>query len=182
MTLITDFRTIERTDFDRPVDPAPAAEQATDERPPLADPATVDGDGFVLGERQLLARQLLRPFWCAGALLMMLDGLTTYIALTYFAEDGAREGNPLGVWVIDQIGVAGMCTAKVLIGVLMMWRLAIAAERGHRWSLLNRSILLRERPMWIVRRNAAWALAFSVVLMGVVVGNNLRAIVSLAMQ
>jgi hypothetical protein len=30
-----------------------------------------------------------------------------------------------------------------------------------------------------VRRNAAWTLAFSVVLMGVVVGNNLRAIVTL---
>jgi hypothetical protein len=32
---------------------------------------------------------------------------------------------------------------------------------------------------WKVRRNAAWALAFSLVLMGVVVGNNIRAIVTL---
>ena len=124
-------------------------------------------------------RQLIRPFWVVGAFLMMLDGLTTYIALTFFAEQGAREGNPLGVWVIEQIGVAGMCIAKVIIGVAMMWRLAAAADRGHRMRLLNRSLTFRNRPEWKVRRNAAWTLALSVVLMGVVVGNNLRAIVTL---
>jgi hypothetical protein len=59
-------------------------------------------------------RQLLRPFWFVGALLMMLDGLTTYIALTFFAEEGAREGNPIGVWAIEHLGVAGMCTAQGL--------------------------------------------------------------------
>lgn len=124
-------------------------------------------------------RQLLRPFWFVGALLMMLDGLTTYLALTYHADAGAREGNPLAAWVIEQIGVAGMCTLKVLIGVAVMWRLATAADRGHRISWLNRTILLRRRPMWKVRRNAAWTLAFSLVLMGIVVGNNIRAIVTL---
>ena len=124
-------------------------------------------------------RQLLRPFWFVGALLMMLDGLTTYLALTYHADAGAREGNPLAAWVIDQIGVAGMCTLKVLIGVAVMWRLATAADRGHRISWLNRTIFLRRRPLWKVRRNAAWTLAFSLVLMGIVVGNNIRAIVTL---
>jgi hypothetical protein len=124
-------------------------------------------------------RQMLRPFWFVGALLMMLDGLTTYIALTFFHDQGAREGNPLGVWAIGHIGVAGMCTLKVLIGVAMMWRLAATADRGHRSRWMNRGILLRERPAWKVRRNAAWALAFSLVLMGVVVGNNIRAIVTL---
>jgi Domain of unknown function (DUF5658) len=124
-------------------------------------------------------RQLLRPFWFVGALLMMLDGLTTYLALTYHADRGAREGNPLAAWAIEHIGVAGMCTVKVLIGVAVMWRLAAAADRGHRISWLNRTIFLRERPMWKVRRNAAWTLAFSLVLMGIVVGNNIRAIVTL---
>ena len=75
-----------------------------------------------------------------------------------------------------------MCIAKVLIGVAMMWRLAAAADHGHRLRLLNRGLTFRNRPEWKVRRNAAWTLAFSVVLMGVVVGNNLRAIVSLATQ
>lgn len=130
------------------------------------------------GEREPTARQLLRPFWFVGALLMMLDGLTTYIALEYFGNDGAREGNPIGVWVIDQIGVAGMCAGKVLIGVLMMWSLAATADHGHRVEWLNRGLRGR-RPRWKVQRNAAWTLAFSLVLMGVVVGNNLRAIVSL---
>jgi len=114
--------------------------------------------------------------------LMMLDGLTTYIALTDHADAGAREGNPIAVWAIDHIGVVGMCTLKVLIGVLMIWRLAATAERGHRYKWMNRGILLRRLPEWKVRRNAAWTLAFSVLLMGVVVGNNVRAIISLAGQ
>ena len=126
------------------------------------------------------ARQLLRPFWIAGALLMMLDGLTTWIALTYHHENGAREGNPIALWAIEHLGVTGMCVAKVLIGVTMIWRLAAAADRGHRVTWLNRSLFGRRRPSWKVRRNAAWTLAFSVLLMGVVVGNNLRAIVTMA--
>ncbi len=128
----------------------------------------------------LSARQLLRPFWLVGALLMMLDGLTTYYALTHLADEGAREGNPIGVWAIEHVGVAGMCTLKVLIGVAMVWRLAVTAERGHKYAWMNRGLLLQKRPEWKVRRNAAWALAFSVLLMGVVVGNNVRAIVGLA--
>lgn len=55
----------------------------------------------------------------------------------------------------------------------------MTAERGHKHDWMNRSLLLRPRPEWKVRRNAAWALAFSVLLMGVVVGNNVRAILSL---
>ena len=53
---------------------------------------------------------------------MMLDGLTTWIALTFHAEAGAREGNPIAVWAIEHIGVTGMCIVKVLVGVAMMWR------------------------------------------------------------
>lgn len=113
---------------------------------------------------------------------MMLDGLTTYLALAHFAEAGAREGNPIAVWAIEHLGVAGMCAAKVVIGVTMVWRLAVTADRGHRYAWMNRGLLLRPRPEWKVRRNAAWALAFTVVLMGVVVGNNLRAIISLSAQ
>jgi len=131
-------------------------------------------------EQEPTYRQMLRPFWCVGALLMMLDGLTTYLALTLHDDDGVREGNPIAVWAIEHLGVTGMCITKVLIGVAMMWRLAATAERGHRVAWLNRSLLLRKRPSWKVRRNAAWTLAFSLVLMGVVVGNNLRAIINLS--
>lgn len=132
------------------------------------------------GPVALSSRQMLRPFWLAGALLMLLDGLTTYIALTWHADEGAREGNPLGVWAIEHLGVGGMCAFKVLIGVTMVWRLAVTAERGHKYEWMNRGLLLQKRPEWKVRRNAAWALAFSVLLMGVVVGNNIRAIIGLA--
>jgi len=130
-------------------------------------------------EQQPTHRQLIRPFWFVGALLMMLDGLTTYIALTFHSEDGAREGNPIAVWAIDHFGVAGMCVLKVLIGIAVMWRLAATADRGHRVGWLNRSLTLRKKPLWKVQRNAAWTLAFSLVLMGVVVGNNIRAIITL---
>lgn len=133
----------------------------------------------VRSDREPTAREILRPFWFFGALLMMLDGVTTYIALTFFADAGAREANPLAVWAIEHVGVAGMCTIKVLVGVVMMWRLAATADRAHRTEWLNRSLLLRRRPRWKVQRNAAWALAFSVVLMGIVVGSNIHAIVTL---
>ncbi len=142
-------------------------------------PTPADYEQFEQHEQEPTFRQMLRPFWFVGALMMMLDGLTTYIALTVHADKGAREGNPLAAWAIEHIGVAGMCTVKVLIGVAVMWRLAAAADRGHRIPWLNRTIFLRERPMWKVRRNAAWTLAFSLVLMGIVVGNNIRAIVTL---
>ncbi len=131
-------------------------------------------------DRSPTHRQILRPFWFVGALMMMLDGLTTYLALTFHADSGAREGNPIAVWAIEHLGLAGMCTVKVLIGVAMMWRLAATADRGHKIAWLNRGLLLRKRPLWQVRRNAAWTLAFSLVLMGMVVGNNLRAIISLS--
>jgi len=120
--------------------------------------------------------------WFFGALMMMLDGLTTYIALTFHADQGAREGNPIALWAIEHIGVAGTCILKVLIGVAMMWRLAATADRGHKVGWLNRGLLLKQRPLWKVRRNAAWTLAFSLVLMGVVVGNNLRTIINLSLQ
>ena len=67
-----------------------------------------------ISDQQPTLRQMLRPFWFVGALMMMLDGLTTYLALTYHAEAGAREGNPLAAWAIEHIGVAGMCILKVL--------------------------------------------------------------------
>lgn len=158
-----------------PARTVPTTSPGTGEQSPLhvPSPATDDAD------HGPTARQLLRPFWFVGALLMMLDGLTTYIALEFFGDEGAREGNPLALWAIDHLGVAGMCATKVLIGVAMMWRLAATVDRGHRVEWLNRGVGLRRRPRWKVQRNAAWTLAFSLVLMGVVVGNNLRAIVSL---
>jgi Domain of unknown function (DUF5658) len=155
-------------------DRTPTAPSTVTSAPAVHQPVATDRD-----EQVPTARQLLRPFWFVGALLMMLDGLTTYIALEFFGEHGAREGNPLAQWAIDHLGVAGMCALKVLIGVAMMWRLAATADHGHRFEWLNRGLVLRRRPRWKVQRNAAWTLAFSLVLMGVVVGNNVRAIVSL---
>lgn len=119
-------------------------------------------------------RSFIRPFWLAGALLMMLDGLTTYIALT--TVDGAREANPLMNNVIGLIGLELMCALKVIVGVACCWRLAVISERGHRYDWMNRSLLFRPKPKETVQRNAAWALSFTVTIMGIVVGNNLAQI------
>jgi hypothetical protein len=123
----------------------------------------------------------VRPFWLAGAFLMMMDGLTTYLALTMSGDGyGAREGNPVMAHLVEVIGLAGMCVVKGMIGVCMVWRLAAIADHGHRWEWMNRGLLFRPRPLWKVQRSATWALAFTLVLMGVVVGNNLRAVLTLA--
>lgn len=122
----------------------------------------------------------VRPFWLAGAFLMAMDGLTTYLALTLTSEShGAREANPVAVFAIDHIGLPAMCILKGVIGIICVWRLAAVAERGHRYAWMNRDLLFRPRPVWKVQRSATYALAFTLVLMGVVVGNNVRAVLTL---
>ena len=119
---------------------------------------------------------LVRPFWLAGAFLMMMDGLTTYVALTLGTDEQVREGNPVAVHAIHTLGLPAMCALKGVIGVAMVWRLAAISVRGHRYAWMNRDLLFRVRPVWKVQRSAAWCLALTLVLMGVVVGNNLHAI------
>lgn len=127
----------------------------------------------------LTIRQIIRPFWFIGALLMLADGLTTYYALKMFSDNGVREGNPIGVYAMNHIGIAGTCGLKVVIGVFCVWRLAVIAERGHKWKWMNYN-LLGQRPLWKIQRSAIWALAFTVFVMGLVVGSNLRTIVALS--
>ena len=123
-------------------------------------------------------RAQLRPWWLLGALLMMLDGLTTWWALTFLTEAGAREGNPLGVWAIDRLGLAGMCVAKVIIGVLMVYRLACIAERGHRFDWMNRTWRGRRCTSRHAMTGARRSLYFTAVLMTLVVANNATIIVT----
>ena len=129
-----------------------------------------------------MTRSFIRPFWLVGATLMVADAVTTYLALSALGPSG--EGNPLAVWAIEHFTLAGMCIAKAIIGVLMVYRLAVLTDRGHRFEWMSR---LRPRfwkgavEEWRVRRSAAWALAFTCLLMGLVVGNNIRAVLTLSL-
>lgn len=133
-----------------------------------------------------MTRAMLRPFWFVGALLMMLDSLTTWIALTMaknVSGINAREANPIAVYVIDHLGLSGMCILKAIIGVLCIWRLAAVADHGHRWAWMYKI-----RPFWWkgpvslerVQVSGAYCLALSIMIMGIVVGNNLKAIADIA--
>ena len=117
---------------------------------------------------------LLRALWLTGATLMMLDGLSTYLALSHV--EGAREANPLGVWAVEQIGLAGMCAVKGVIGVLCVWRLVRRADRGARWAWASRDWRLRLVPAHVVMRGARRAMWFTVALMTLVVANNFLAV------
>ena len=66
------------------------------------------------------------------------------VAAVACADDGPQRAD-IAVWATEHLGVAGMCIAKVLIGVAVMWRLAATAERGHRVAWLSRGLLLRKR-------------------------------------
>jgi hypothetical protein len=123
---------------------------------------------------ELTVRQIIRPFWLIGAFLMMMDGLTTYFALS--GTEGAREGNPIMAAVMGAIGLALTCGLKGVIGILMVYRLAVISERGHRYEWMNRSVFLRKQSLTKVRKHAAYALAFTVLIMGMVVGNNLNVV------
>lgn len=118
--------------------------------------------------------KLLRALWLTGATLMMLDGLTTYLALSHV--EGAREANPLGVWAVEHLGLAGMCIAKGIIGILCVWRLVRRADRGAKFSWASRDWRLRRVPEYVVMRGARRAMWFTAVLMAVVVFNNSFAI------
>lgn len=98
----------------------------------------------------------LRFLWVFGALLMTLDGLSTWIALRL----GLYEINPLARWIMSHIGVAGDCILKVLVCIPVVWAMAVIADWGIR------------RGSHFVRRSATIVLAATVVLMSAVVTNN----------
>lgn len=127
-------------------------------------------------------RMVLRPMWWIGAALMTADAVTTWLAFDYAASLGleAREGNPIAVWAVEHLGVTGMCVLKALIGIVMVHRLTLIADRGHRIRFLNRLHLTfwqGPKPLWQVQRSAVWMLALTLLVMGLVVGNNIRALI-----
>ena len=119
----------------------------------------------------LTTKQIIRPFWILAAALMVADATTTYIA---FTAPGyvAVEGNPVMVAMFDQVGVGATMALKALIGVLACWFLAVRIERGRFFE----PRLFKKVSNNAVRLVALYSLTFTLLLMGLVVGNNLRAL------
>lgn len=132
-------------------------------------------------DEPLPLRPFVRPLWIFGSLLMMLDGLTTYLGLTAIEEgDDVREVNPLMSWGIEHLTLEGAVVAKGVIGIASIWILACAADHGRRWPWANRGLLMWKRqPVWKVQRASFWVLAFSIMITAIVVGNNVRSVVML---
>lgn len=120
----------------------------------------------------LTVKQAVRPMWLLGAFLMMMDALTTYLAFTWPGMV-AVEANPLVNAGFATIGVAGTMVLKALIGIGSVALLAYRSERGR----FFRPVLFHRVSNDRVRQVAIYTLAFTVLIMGLVVGNNLRALI-----
>lgn len=120
----------------------------------------------------LTVKQAVRPMWLLGAFLMMMDALTTYLAFTWPGMV-AVEANPLMNAGFATIGVAGTMVLKALIGIGSVALLAYRSERGRFFQ----PWLLHKVSNDRVRQVAIYTLAFTVLIMGLVVGNNLRALI-----
>lgn len=119
----------------------------------------------------LTVKQAVRPMWLLAAFLMMMDALTTYLAFTWPGMV-AIEANPLMNAGFATIGIAGTMILKALIGIGSVWLLAYRSEHGR----FFRPVLFPRVSNDRVRQVAIYSLAFAVLVMGLVVGNNLRAL------
>lgn len=98
----------------------------------------------------------IRSFWLVGALLMLLDSLSTWYAL----QLGLSEGNPFARWSMGHLGVRNDLILKVLLCVPMVWMMAYFADWGIR------------RSSKVIFRLAVTSLVVTVVWMTIVVSNN----------
>lgn len=122
-------------------------------------------------------RQAVRPVWLLAAFLMMMDALTTYLAFTWpTGAMGVAEGNPLMASAFGAVGVGGAMLLKALIGIGCAWVLAIRTDRGRFFDPVLFKSVSNDR----VKQVGMYALTFTVLIMGLVVGNNLRALALLA--
>ena len=126
---------------------------------------------------ELTVKQAVRPVWLLAALLMMLDALTTYLAFAWpTGAYGVAEANPLMVAGFAAFGVAGTMILKALVGILSVWVLAVRTDRGR----FFRPRIFKNVSNDRIRQVAMYTLVVSVLIMGLVVGNNIRAILMIA--
>lgn len=137
----------------------------------------------------LVLAGLARALFVLGALLALGDGLTTWWVVSRVPH---AEGNPWLAAAMQAVGVGPVCAARVLVGVLAFWFLSrhivgtvrLGQRRRRRLARWARAELgLGDRTWrWWDRHSASIEFAGALVLTAMVVGNNLRAVATLAAQ
>ena len=131
---------------------------------------------------------LARSLFVVGAALSAGDGLTTWLVIR--RRGIGVEGSPWMAAAMGAVGPGVICTARVVVGVVSFWVLARHLVGLHLWaSARRRRRLTRWEGAGLRRLDRIWRgwdrhspsieLALAVLVTGLVVGNNLRAVASL---
>jgi hypothetical protein len=95
--------------------------------------------------------------WLIGMVFAIVDALTTWYALTVL---DMHEGNPVGIWAIDHLGLSRALALRVIIGAVVLGLIA--------WGCV--APVPRHRHM--VHRACRWLMVGALVLWGFVAVSN----------
>lgn len=134
-------------------------------------------DGLHHGHRTLLVALVV-----AYALAALGDAATTWIVLD--ADGMSREANPVMRDAMEFYGLEWVLVMRVVVGVALAWLLARVSLRGYilfRLPREHRHRLLRRGDGWYRARARVYAvyLVLATAVTWLVVGNNLRAVLTL---
>jgi hypothetical protein len=88
--------------------------------------------------------------WLVGMVFAILDVVTTWYALT---ELGMREGNPVGTWAIQHLGLDRALALRIIIGAAVLGAIAygcVAPVPRHRRMVHRacRGLLIGALVLW----------------------------------
>ena len=102
--------------------------------------------------RTALLRSDITPAlgWLVGMVFAIVDALTTWYALTVL---DMHEGNPVGTWAIDHIGLSRALALRVIIGAAVLGLIAwgcVAPVPRHRRMVHRacRGLLIGALVLW----------------------------------
>ena len=139
-------------------------------------------------------KALVRVIFVFGALVSWLDSMTTWAVLRQTGI--GKEGNFLVTLPMQHLGIGPTCAARFLLGVLAFWsfarhvvgrhnvvtkRQSEAYYRREERCLEPETLPLWRRPLRFMNvHSAAIEIAFALMITSAVVGNNLRALLTLS--
>ncbi len=85
--------------------------------------------------------------WLVGMVFAIVDALTTWYALTVL---DMHEGNPVGTWAIDHLGLSRALALRVIIGAAVLGLIAwgcVAPVPRHR-QMVHRRLDLCAAAAW----------------------------------
>jgi hypothetical protein len=88
--------------------------------------------------------------WVVGMMFAIVDALTTWYALTTL---GMHEGNPVGTWAIDHLGLSRALALRIIIGAAVLGLIAwgcVAPVPRHRRMVHRacRGLLIGALVLW----------------------------------